>query len=460
MADYSNDRRREASIAAEATIVAIATAAGRGGVGIVRLSGPASYTIASHICNSMPSPRHAAYRQFVDQADEIIDDGLVIYFPAPSSFTGEDVIEFQIHGSTTTLDMLVERCIQLGARAARAGEFSERAFLNGRIDLVQAEAIADLIDSRTRNAARAAHRSLQGEFSSKIQQIRHEIIQLRKYVEAAIDFTDEDIDFLDNEKLVKNIAAVKSQLQTLLASAEQGRLLHDGITMVIAGPPNAGKSSLLNYLSQMESAIVSDIPGTTRDVIREHINLNGLPVTILDTAGLRLAADEIESEGIRRARKAMEQADIVLLVMEDGTADSDIENMYAQIPGSSQVCIVLNKADLSHNSIGVTESGKRVAVRVSVKTEQGLDQLTRHIHEKLKVHDLAESSFMARRRHVEALKRALEHVQLAASQLDAGLGDLMAEDLRLSMEALSEITGEYRTDDLLGEIFSSFCIGK
>lgn len=460
MADYKNDRKRSAQVESITTIVATATATGRGGVGIVRLSGPESRSIALQLCESLPPARQAAYRQFHDSQNKLIDDGLLIYFPAPHSFTGEDVVELQVHGSPATLDMLVEACIELGAVAARAGEFSERAFLNGRIDLVQAEAIADLIDSRTRSAARAAQRSLQGEFSAQVNEIRDEIIQLRKYVEASIDFTDEDIDFLKDEKLVMQTESIITMLSRLLGRAEQGRLLHDGITLVIAGPPNAGKSSLLNALSQMDSAIVSEIPGTTRDVIRETISLDGLPVTVLDTAGLRTSVDEIESEGIRRARDAMDKSDYVLLVMEDGSGMEDIDLMWSQVSDKEQVTLVLNKADLTKADTGVLEDFSYPAVRVSVKNRAGLKELTRHLHEKLRFQEAGENSFIARRRHVEALKRAEKFSRQALLQLHAGLGDLMAEDLRQAMESLGEITGAYSTDDLLGEIFSSFCIGK
>ncbi|MBE9515890.1 MAG: tRNA uridine-5-carboxymethylaminomethyl(34) synthesis GTPase MnmE [Proteobacteria bacterium] len=457
MADHENGRKRQALTT---TIAAIATPAGRGGVGIIRLSGPTSKKIAEKLCGQLAEPRYAAYRQFTDGAGVVIDDGLVIYFPCPHSFTGEDVVEFQVHGSPVGLDILLERCLALGAVAARPGEFSERAFLNGRIDLVQAEAIADLIDSRTRGAARSAQRSLQGEFSNRINNIRELLIELRKVIEASIDFTDEDIDFLKDTKLVKQNDNIIDKLDQLLKQAEYGRLMHDGITLVIVGPPNVGKSSLLNALSKMESAIVSETPGTTRDVIRETISLDGLPVTVLDTAGLRATSDSIESEGIRRAQNAMQQADYILLVMEDGVSQKDIDELWVQLPNPDAACLVLNKADIMGNPVGQLKDYHRPAVRISVKNNEGLESLSQQVCEHLQFTDHSEDSFIARRRHIDALGRARDYAQQAATQLQAGLGDLVAEDLRLALDVLGEITGEYRADDLLGEIFSSFCIGK
>ena len=457
MADHKNDRKRQTLTT---TIVAVATPGGRGGIGVIRLSGPSAFTVAESLCGSLPAPRYASYKKFTDSAGVIIDDGLVIYFPAPHSFTGEDVVELQAHGSPVALDALLQECIQSGAVSARPGEFSERAFLNGRIDLVQAESIADLIDSRTRSAARSAQQSLQGEFSRQINHIREQLIELRKYIEAAIDFTDEDIDLLKNDKLGAQNKAIVDELDSLLERAQQGRLLHDGVTLVLAGPPNAGKSSLLNALSQMESAIVSEIPGTTRDVIRETISLGGLPVTVLDTAGLRVASDTIESEGIRRAQQAMEQADYVLLVVEAGMDQDQVNDLWSQLPNPEAASLILNKADISGDAVGVMEINGMDAVRISAKYLKGLDELARHICQRLHFADPTEEAFIARRRHIEALQQAREYAQQAIVQLEAGLGDLMAEDLRLSLDALSTITGEFVADDLLGEIFSSFCIGK
>ena len=457
MADHKNDRKRQTLTT---TIAAIATPGGRGGIGVIRLSGPSAFSVAESLCGSLPAPRHASHKKFTDSSGVIIDDGLVIRFPAPHSFTGEDVVELQAHGSPVALDALLQECIQSGAVSARPGEFSERAFLNGRIDLVQAESIADLIDSRTRSAARSAQQSLQGEFSRRINHIRDRLIELRKYIEAAIDFTDEDIDLLKNDKLAEQNRIIVDELDSLLERAQQGRLLHDGVILVLAGPPNAGKSSLLNALSQMESAIVSDIPGTTRDVIRETISLGGLPVTVLDTAGLRVASDTIESEGIRRAQQAMAQADYVLLVVEDGMDQDQVDDLWSQLPNPEAASLVFNKADMSGATVGVMEINGMDAVRISAKYQKGLDELTRHICQRLHFADPAEDAFIARRRHIEALQQARAFAQQAIVQLQAGLGDLMAEDLRLSLDALSEITGEFVADDLLGEIFSSFCIGK
>lgn len=457
MADHKNDRKRQALTT---TIAAIATPSGRGGIGVIRLSGPSAFSVAQSLCGNLPAARHASYKKFTGSSGVIIDDGLVVCFPGPHSFTGEDVVELQVHGSPVALDTLLQECIQSGAISARPGEFSERAFLNGRIDLVQAEAIADLIDSRTRSAARSAQQSLQGEFSRRINHIRDQLIELRKYIEAAIDFTDEDIDFLKNDKLAEQNRAIVQELDGLLERAQQGRLLHDGITLVLAGPPNAGKSSLLNALSQMDSAIVSDIPGTTRDVIRETISLGGLPVTVLDTAGLRVATDTIESEGIRRAQQAMAQADYVLLVVEDGMEQGQIENLWSQLPNPETASLVLNKADMSGGDVGVIENNDVDTVRISAKYQNGMDVLTQHICQRLHFAEPAEDAFIARRRHIEALQQARDFAQQAVVQLQAGLGDLMAEDLRLSLDALVEITGEFVADDLLSEIFSSFCIGK
>jgi tRNA modification GTPase len=457
MADHKNDRKRQALTT---TIAAIATPSGRGGIGVIRLSGASAFTVAESFCGSLPAPRHASYKKFTDSSGVIIDDGLVICFPAPHSFTGEDVVELQVHGSPVALDELLQECIQSGAVSARPGEFSERAFLNGRIDLVQAESIADLIDSRTRSAARSAQQSLQGEFSRRINHIRDQLVELRKYIEAAIDFTDEDIDLLKNDKLGDQNRLIVGELDSLLERAQQGRLLHDGVTLVLAGPPNAGKSSLLNALSQMESAIVSEIPGTTRDVIRETISLGGLPVTVLDTAGLRVATDTIESEGIRRAQQAMAQADYVLLVVEDGMDKDQLDNLWSQLPNPEAASLILNKADMSGGTVGVMEINGTDAVRISAKYQRGMDELTRHICQRLHFADPTEDAFIARRRHIEALQQAREFAQQAVVQLEAGMGDLMAEDLRLSLDALASITGEFVADDLLGEIFSSFCIGK
>ena len=457
MADHKNDRKRQALTT---TIAAIATPGGRGGIGVIRLSGPSAFSVAELLCGKLPAPRYASYKKFTDSSGVIIDDGLVICFPAPHSFTGEDVVEIQAHGSPVALDTLLQECMQAGATSARPGEFSERAFLNGRIDLVQAESIADLIDSRTRSAARSAQQSLQGEFSRQINEIRDQLIELRKYIEAAIDFTDEDIDLLKNDKLAEQNTNIVDAIGSLLERAQQGRLLHDGVTLVLAGPPNAGKSSLLNALSQMESAIVSDIPGTTRDVIRETISLGGLPVTVLDTAGLRVASDSIESEGIRRAQQAMAQADYVLLVVEDGLEQDQIEQLWSQVPNPESASLILNKADKSGGDIGVIKQNGIDSIRISVKYQKGLDDLTQHICKRLHFTEPTEQAFIARRRHIEALQQTRKYAQQAIVQLQSGMGDLMAEDLRLSLQALTEITGEFVADDLLGEIFSSFCIGK
>ncbi|MDH5631406.1 MAG: tRNA uridine-5-carboxymethylaminomethyl(34) synthesis GTPase MnmE [Gammaproteobacteria bacterium] len=458
MADNTNDRSRQRL--SQSTIVAIATPPGRGGVGILRLSGPDAISIASKVAGPAPVARMAAYRRFRDTSRHIIDDGLFLVFPAPNSFTGEDVVELQCHGSPVALDMLQQLCLDLGAELAAPGEFSERAFLNGRIDLVQAEAIADLIDSRTRSAARSAQRSLQGEFSRRVNNLRDRLVDLRKYVEAAIDFTDEDIDFLNTHDLPAKLAEIMRDVDELLAQAENGRLLHDGITIVLAGPPNAGKSSLLNCLAHMDAAIVSSVPGTTRDVIRESISIDGLPITLLDTAGLRLANDEIESEGIRRAQKAMETADHVLLLTEDGTSEDDVNILISQLADPARATLVLNKIDISGRNPGTHHFRGITAIALSVQTGSGISELKQRIRSLFHTDEIGEATFIARRRHIDALNRARSSTNNAKVQLQAGMGDLMAEDLRQAQNALAEITGEFVADDLLGEIFSSFCIGK
>ena len=444
------------------TIAAVATPAGRGGVGIVRVSGPAARHIAGQICGHLPAPRHAEYLTFRDDDGASLDQGIALFFPAPHSFTGEDVLELHGHGGPVVLDMLLSRTCALGARPARPGEFSERAFLNDKLDLVQAEAIADLIASASHQAARSALRSLEGEFSVRIQALVEALIHLRMYVESAIDFPEEEIDFLSDGQIVTALDSVSDDLRQVLATAQQGRLLRDGMTVVIAGQPNAGKSSLLNALAQREAAIVTDVPGTTRDVLREHIHLDGLPLHIIDTAGLRESNDPVESQGIQRAWAEIAKADRVLLVVDDQVGVSaEAMHILEQLPDTLAVTVAHNKIDLSGRAAATwrDEVGEHVAI--SAKHGTGLDELRRHLKASMGFCAGGEATFMARRRHLESLQSAARLLEHGKAQLnERRAGELLAEDLRLAQQSLSEITGEFTSDDLLGRIFSQFCIGK
>ena len=410
----------------------------------------------------MPRPRHARHATFRGAAGEPIDHGIALFFAAPHSFTGEDVLELHAHGGPVVLDMLLRAVLACGARLAQPGEFSQRAFLNGKLDLAQAEAIADLIESSSETAARGALRSLEGEFSRQVHAVVDGMIRLRTYVEAAIDFPEEEIDFLGDERIATELSTILTAIERLQGSARQGCLLHDGMTVVLAGPPNAGKSSLLNALAQQESAIVSAIPGTTRDVVRERINVDGMPIHVLDTAGLRESGDEIESEGMRRAQAAMERADRVLLVVDDsGISDAALQVLLRQLPDGSSCTVIRNKIDLSGRAAACNEVGNTAEVALSAKTGVGLDLLRGHLRTCMGFQPAGESTFTARRRHLEALGRAREHMQLGQRQLlEARAGELLAEELRLAQRALCEITGEFTTEDLLGRIFSTFCVGK
>ncbi len=445
------------------TICAIATPPGAGGLGIVRVSGPDVRAIAQSLFGETPPPRYARLADFVDDSGETIDSGIVLFFQGPHSFTGEDVLELQGHGGPYVLQRVVERVMQLGARAARPGEFSERAFLNDKLDLVQAEAIADLIDSGTEAAARAAQRSLQGVFSERVGLLRAALMELRVFVEAAIDFPDEEIDFLADSDVLERLDKAREQLGSLLCEARQGRLLRDGIVLAIIGRPNAGKSSLLNALSGQESAIVTEVPGTTRDVLREQIEIDGILVHLADTAGIRDTEDRIEVEGVRRAREALESADIVLLV-EDVVAEPDgQQSLVAELPPHVRYIRVGNKIDLLKPAERSRTLGASTApdVFISAKTRQGIDSLKARILEELGASDQAEGSFSGRRRHLDALNRAGLHLEAGSAAMKETMsGELLAEELRLAQDALGEITGEVLPDDLLGEIFSSFCIGK
>lgn len=442
------------------TICAVATPPGRGGVGMVRASGPAAGAIAETLLGAAPRPRHAHFARFRTADGELIDEGLLLYFPGPASFTGEDVLELHGHGGPVVLDRLLRRVIELGARQARPGEFSERAFLNGKLDLAQAEAVADLIAASTEAAARAAVRSLQGEFSQAVQALVESLIELRVYVESAIDFPDEEIDFLSEGDVLGRLDAIAAQLAEVQTSARRGQVLRDGMTVVIAGQPNVGKSSLLNRLAGYDAAIVTDIAGTTRDVLREHIHLDGMPLHVIDTAGLRDSADPVEQEGIRRAWQAIGNADRLLLILDDRAGLGEAEQaILTRLPPGIGTTIVRNKIDLSGAEPGIVDTEQGVEVRLSALSGEGLPLLREHL--KASMGYTGQGSFIARRRHLEALDRAQAYLAAGREQLLAHqAGELLAEDLRLAQEALGEITGAFTSDDLLGRIFSSFCIGK
>ncbi len=446
-------------------IAAIATAPGRGGIGIVRISGSNLLTLVRNLIQTEIRPRIATVANFLDAGGQVIDQGIVLYFTAPHSFTGEDVIELQGHGGAVVMDSLLARVIQLGARLARPGEFSERAFLNGKIDLAQAEAIADLIDASSRQAARSAMRSLQGEFSRQIRELVESLIQLRIYVEAAIDFPEEDVSFLNDGRVAGEIQLLLSALASIKDRARQGTILQEGMTVVIAGKPNAGKSSLLNALSGRETAIVTEIAGTTRDVLRERIDIDGMPLHIVDTAGLRESTDAVEQEGIRRAWAEIEAADQVLLIMDSNEDSINFPNSswpeyFHRFPEKSNITLVLNKIDLSDQSDSIVH-GEYTSIFLSAKTGQGLPLLRNYLKGLMGYSGSIEGGFSARRRHLEALERAEQSIENARIQLNVGgNGELVAEDLRHAQQQLGEITGEFTANDLLGRIFSSFCIGK
>ncbi len=445
------------------TIVAAASPPGRGGVGIVRVSGPKTPEIAAVILGELPPARKARFTPFLDAQQQPIDVGLALFFPSPHSYTGEHVLELQGHGGPVVIENLIARILELGARRAGAGEFTQRAFLNDKLDLAQAEAIADLVDAGSRDAARAAMRSLQGEFSAMVQGVTEAVIDLRTYVEAAIDFPEEEVDFLADRDLTDRLNAVREHFDAVEASARQGRLLREGMTVVIAGRPNAGKSSLLNRLAGYDAAIVTAVPGTTRDVLRERIDIDGMPLHVLDTAGLRAGGDAIEEEGIRRARAELARADRILFVL-DAPEDPDATAFHeerSRLPADVPVTLVFNKCDLSAGiPVGDTISGPP-RVTISALTGSGLDVLRAHLKDCMGFQTAEAGTVSARQRHVEALARARQHVEEAHRQLvERRAGELVAEELRAAQQALGEITGEFSSDDLLGRIFSSFCIGK
>ena len=440
------------------TIAAIATPPGRGGVGIIRVSGPLVKKISEKILGKIPLPRFADYLPFLDQNNETIDSGLGLYFVGPNSFTGEDILELQGHGGPVVMDLLLQRVIGLGARIAKPGEFSERAFLNDKIDLAQAEAIADLIEAGSEQAAKSAVKSLQGEFSRWIDQSVEALTHLRMYVEAAIDFPEEEIDFLSDGHVTKSLENILVEMDKIFASAQQGVLLRDGMRVVLIGQPNTGKSSLLNALAGRDSAIVTHIAGTTRDVLREEINIDGMPLHVIDTAGLRESDDVVEQEGIKRTWIEIEQADRALLMVDDKTGiTKEDEKIRQKLPKSLEVTIVRNKIDLT--TAIATEKVNEISL--SAKSGEGIELLRNHLKKIMGYTGLTEGVFLARRRHLDALIRAKEFVLNGQSQLqESKAGELLAEDLRQAQNALGEITGNVSSDALLGRIFSSFCIGK
>jgi len=447
------------------TIAAIATPPGQGGVGIVRLSGPLRRTIGEQITRHTLTPRYAHYGSFRDSNGTLLDQGITLFFANPNSFTGEDVLELQAHGGPVVLDLLLQATLSMGARMARPGEFSERAFLNDKLDLAQAEAIADLISASSEQAARSAVRTLEGTFSKTIDALTQSCIALRVYVEAAIDFPDEDIDFLSDGHVSSALEALKTQLSATLAAAQQGVLLQEGMTLVIAGRPNAGKSSLLNALSGQETAIVTEYAGTTRDILQATIQLDGLPLQIIDTAGLRETSDPVEQLGIERALKAIAKADLLLWVM-DGSVENDVatevEFLAQKAPEALKLpqLTVHNKCDISGEAPGFSATQDNCVV-ISAQTGVGLPELRTYLKAKVGFAEAQEGQITARRRHLDALRRAQDHLVQAEQQLHQhAAGELVAEDLRACQNALSEITGSFTSDDLLGEIFSSFCIGK
>ncbi|MDF7666396.1 tRNA uridine-5-carboxymethylaminomethyl(34) synthesis GTPase MnmE [Orbaceae bacterium ESL0727] len=449
------------------TIVAQATPPGRGGVGILRISGPQVQTVAKAVLGQVPKPRYASYLPFLDTEGSTLDEGIALFFPNPHSFTGEDVLELQGHGGPVVLDLLLKRILALPhLRIARPGEFSERAFLNDKLDLAQAEAIADLIDASSEQAAKSAISSLQGAFSQKIHALVESLIQLRIFTEAAIDFPEEEIDFLSDGKIEKQLNDVIANLESVRQTAKQGSLLREGMKVVIAGRPNAGKSSLLNALAGRDAAIVTDIAGTTRDVLHEHIHIDGMPLHIIDTAGLRDATDEVERIGIERAWQEIEQADRVLLMVDSTTTpDSDPEKLWPEfkqrLPKHLPITVIRNKADLTGEGLGYLETDNYALIKLSAKTGDGIDLLRDHLKQSMGFMSGTEGGFLARRRHLQALEKAALHLYSGKQQLlEFCAGELLAEELRLAQDALSEITGEFTSNDLLGRIFGSFCIGK
>ena len=439
------------------TIAAIATAPGRGGVGVVRVSGSGLKAFALALSGREPRPRTAHFTRFLDDEGRVIDEGLLLHFAAPASFTGEDVLELQGHGGPVVMQLLLERCLQLGARLAEPGEFTRRAFLNGKLDLAQAEGVADLIEASTAAAARSAVRSLSGKFSEEVHRVVDGLIDLRMLVEATLDFPEEEIDFLERARAMPRLAAVQSDLEGLLDRARQGALLRSGLNVVLVGEPNVGKSSLLNQLAGEERAIVTEIAGTTRDALRETIQIEGIPLHIIDTAGLRETSDTVERIGIERTWREIERADVILRLV-DARGAAVAGDIDARLPAHVERVTVINKIDLSGEGAGRSERDGSVSLRLSARSGQGVDLLRNELLRIAGWHAHGEDVILARERHLQALREALAHVVAAGGQL--GALELFAEELRLAQERLAEITGEFSADDLLGVIFSRFCIGK
>ena len=448
------------------TIAAVATPPGRGGVGIVRVSGALCKILAKKLLGITPTPRHAHYLPFLDVQGEVIDEGLALYFPGPNSFTGEDVLEFQGHGGPVLLDRLLENLLQLGVRLAEPGEFSQRAFLNDKLDLAQAEAIADMIDATSRQAADNALKSLQGVFSQKVHTLVDKLIYLRMYVEAAIDFPEEEIDFISDGKVKEDLNAIIRQLDAVKNEAQQGFLMSEGMNVVLAGRPNAGKSSLMNALAGYDKALVTEIAGTTRDVLKEHIHLDGMPLHLIDTAGLRETEDLVEQLGVERAWQEIEKADRILLLVDaqETTSLDPLEiwpEFVKRLPHPERLTLVRNKIDLTAEAPVADLSTSPPVIRIAAKQLVGVDNLRKHLKEVMGFQNTTEGGFSARRRHLDALQRASQVIHKGKLQLELnGAGELLAEDLRSAQESLAEITGQFTADDLLGKIFGEFCIGK
>ena len=441
------------------TIAAIATASGAGGIGVVRVSGPLSQAIANRILGHCPAPRHAAYLPFLDENQQLIDRGIAIFYPNPNSYTGEDVLELQAHGGTALMQLILARCIALGARQAEPGEFTRRAYLNDKMDLAQAEAVADVINASTIEAARSAVRSLSGEFSNSINQVLAKLVNLRMYVEACLDFPDEEIDFITQGKVSEKLVDVARELNTVFAKAKQGSILREGIHVVLIGQPNVGKSSLMNALAGEEVAIVTAIAGTTRDTIKSAVQIKGVPLHIIDTAGLRETDDEVEKFGILRTWRATETADIALLLIDTAHGITEVEkSILDRLPQEIAKIWVHNKIDVSRETPEIREMDIETHIYLSAKTGQGLDLLKTQLLKQVGYQAIGEGAFMARTRHLQALTQVNQHLQNASLQINSA--ELLAEELRLAQESLSNITGEFTPDDLLGEIFSKFCIGK
>jgi tRNA modification GTPase len=441
------------------TIAAVATAPGRGGIGIVRISGPKAAAIADALAGRTPLPRRATLASFLDAAGGTIDQGIALYFPAPQSYTGEDVVELQGHGGPAVLRLLLQRCLDLGARPAQPGEFTRRAFLNDKLDLAQAEAVADLIDASSAAAARGAMRSLVGEFSARVNRLRDLLVELRAFVEATLDFPDEEVEFLGQGKVASRLEAIRAQLQEVMATAKQGNLLREGVRAVLLGRPNVGKSSLMNRLAEEEVAIVTDIPGTTRDALRRELIIGGVPFHLVDTAGLRDSTDPVERLGVERAWLEIARADILLHVIDAGElSDQPHGDIVEQYPASAIKISIFNKIDLIDRPPGVVRREGGIEVWLSAKTGAGVDALKSAILEAVGWQELEEAPFMARERHLAALGIAGEALQRATAHIAAP--ELLAEELRTAQVALGQIVGEFSADDLLGEIFSRFCIGK